>query len=472
MKTTASSPTPASTRRTFLKQSALAAGAAATVGFPSVLRAANPNTRVHVAMIGTDGQGYSDLSNLAKHAKVSFVGFCDVDQTRFARADAIAAGVPHFSDFRVMLEQLGDKIDAVSIAIPDHQHACAAIAAMQRGKHVYCQKPLAQTVWESRQMRLWAERKNVVTQMGNHIHSNVEYRLATQLIRDGAIGKVKEVYSWVSVSGNERTRLLEPALPGPVPAFLDWDLWIGGSPMRPYSPLIYHPFAWRDWQDFGGGAIGDFACHILDPVFTSLGLRAPLTVAADNTGINRHIWPTAETVKYVFPGTAFTAGPKLTVTWSDGGLRPDRKLAQLPADLDLPRAGSLFIGEKGNMVLPHVGGPRLYPVENFSAFAYPKDIKGLNHYHRWIDAILDGTKTSDGFDYAGWLSETAQLGNVATRVVRRPVNPRLSLTIEPKELNVLEWDADSLRIPNHAAANALLTRAYRPGWEVPPAPTA
>lgn len=460
----------ASTRRTFLKQSAVAAGAVASIGFPAVVRAAAPNSRVQIAAVGVDGQGLSDIRRLATHAKVGFVGLCDVDTQRFAGADTVARGVPHFRDFRVMFEQLGDTFDAVCVAIPDHMHALVAIEAMKRGKHVYCQKPLAQTVWESRQMRLWAEKKNVVTQMGNHIHSNIEYRLATRLVRDGAIGKVKEVYSWISLAGNERTRLLEPTEPGPVPENLDWNLWIGGAPMRPFSPVIYHPFAWRDWQDFGGGAIGDFACHILDPVFTALGLRSPSTIAADNSGINRQIWPTAETIRYVFPGNELTAGPTLRVTWSDGGVRPDRKLAQLPAELDLPRAGSLFIGEKGNMVLPHVGGPRLYPQENFKEFAYPKDITGLNHYHRWVDAIVDGTKTSDGFDYAGWLSETAQLGNVATRVVRRPVNPRLSLTIEPKELNVLEWDAANLRIPNHAAAHALLTRAYRPGWEVPPAP--
>ncbi len=141
----------------------------------------------------------------------------------------------------------------------------------------------------------------------------------------------------------------------------------------------------------------------------------------------------------------------------------------MPADVDLPRSGSLFIGEKGNMVLPHVGGPRLYPVENFTGFAYPKDIKGLNHYHRWVDAIVGGTKTTDGFDYAGWLSEAAQLGNIATRVTRRPVKSNGKLTLDPQEMNILEWDSAKLRITNSAEANALLTRAYRPGWEVPPA---
>ncbi|MBL9212068.1 MAG: Gfo/Idh/MocA family oxidoreductase [Opitutaceae bacterium] len=454
------------TRRRFLERTALA-GAALT--FPAVLRSASPNGRVQVAAIGVDGQGYSDLHNVSSHAKAKFVGFCDVDLNRFARADKAVPGVPHFQDFRVMLEKLGNTVDAVIVSTPDHMHALIAIEAMKRGKHVYCQKPLAHNVWESRQMRLWAEKKNVVTQMGNHIHSAVEYRMSTRLIREGVIGKVKEVFSWVGVTGNERTRLLEPPAPGPVPAGFDWDLWIGGAPMRPYSPIVYHPFAWRDWQDFGGGAIGDFGCHILDPVFTALGIRAPLSVGADNTGINRHVWPTSEAVRYVFPGTEFTAGPTINVTWTDGGLRPNRKLAQMPDNVDLPGSGSLFIGEKGNMVLPHVGGPRLYPAENFPGFAYPKDIKGLNHYHRWVDAILDGAKTTDGFDYAGWLSEAAQLGNVATRLPKRPVNSRGKLSVTPEELNVLEWDAAKLQFKNSPEGNALLTRTYRKGWEVTPA---
>ena len=462
----APAPHAALSRRAFLKQTTFAGAALA---FPAIVRSASPNGSVNVAVVGVEGQGYSDLQNVATHAKAKFVGFCDVDTTHFARADAVAAGVPHFQDWRVMFEKLGDTCDAVVVAIPDHMHALVAIEAMKRGKHVYCQKPLAHNVWESRQMRLWAEKKGVVTQMGNHIHSAVEYRMGTRLIQEGVIGRVKEVFSWVSVSGNERTRLLEPPPPGPVPDGLDWNLWIGCAPMRPFSPTVYHPFAWRDWQDFGGGAIGDFACHILDPVFTALGLRAPLSVGADNSGINRQIWPTSETVCYVFPGNALTAGQTLKVTWTDGGLRPDRKLAQMPADVDLPRSGSLFIGEKGNLVLPHVGGPRLYPVENFQGFAYPKDIKGLNHYHRWIDAIIGGTKTTDGFDYAGWLSEAAQLGNVATRVPRRPVNSHGKLSVTPEELNVLTWDAENLRITNNVEANALLTRTYRKGWEVSPA---
>jgi predicted dehydrogenase len=451
------------TRRTFLRQ---AAGAGAVLGFPAVLRAAAPNSRLQLAVVGVSARGYADLHSLASHPKVEYTGFCDIDRGNFARADADHPGVPHFADCRAMLAKLGDTVDAVVVATPDHMHALPSILAMGRGKHVFCQKPLAHTVWECRQMRLWAAKRGVVTQMGNQIHSAVEYRLATRLIREGVIGRVTAVHSWVSVAGNERNRRLEPADPEPVPAGVDWDLWVGGAPLRPYAPG-YHPFAWRDWQDFGSGALGDFGAHIFDPVFTALGLTAPLSVVADHSGINRHIWPTTETVRYVFPGNELTAGKTLPLTWTDGGIRPDRKLAQMPPELDLPKSGSLFLGENGNMVLPHVGGPRLYPVENFKGFAYPKDIKGLNHWHSWVDAILAGGRTTDGFDYSGPLSETVQLGNVATRVARPPLAKRGTNVV--KDEPPLLWDAANLRFTNSPEANRLLTKTYRPGWDVPAA---
>jgi len=176
-----------------------------------------------------------------------------------------------------------------------------------------------------------------------------------------------------------------------------------------------------------------------------------------------------ETIRYVFPGNALTAGDTLNVTWSDGGLRPDRKLAQLPPELDLPKAGSLLIGERGNMVLPHVGAPRLYPLENFKDYVYPKEPKIASHWHRWIDAIVEGGQTTDGFDYSGPLAETVQLGNVATRVVRRTIAKRGDNSLGAKDANTLHWDADNLRFTNHAEANKLLTKAYRAGWEVPAA---
>ncbi|MBI5767934.1 MAG: Gfo/Idh/MocA family oxidoreductase [Verrucomicrobia bacterium] len=462
-----STPSVDTTRRTFLKQAAVAG---AVIGFPAVVRAAHPNSRVQLATVGVSGQGFTDVHNFSSHAKVKYVGFCDIDTSCFAKADAAVPGVPHFSDFRVMFDQLGDTVDAISVSVPDHMHALIGIEAMKRGKHLYCQKPLAHTVWECRQMTLWARKKGVITQMGQQAHSSLEYRLATRLIREGAIGRVKEVHSWCNLTGNERTRMIEPPAPDPVPSGVNWEVWIGSAPMRPFSLGVYHPFAWRDWQDFGGGcALGDFGCHVLDPVFTALGLVAPLTIAADNSGINRHVWPVIETIRYEFPGTEFTAGPKVTVTWTDGGLRPSRKLAQLPPELELPATGSLFIGEQGNLVLPHPNAPRLYPAEKFKGFAYPKDLKGQNHWHRWIDAVLDGRNTTASFDYSGPLAETIQLGNVATRACLPPKPKRGNNAQGAREVNVLKWDAANLRFTNNDAANALLTKTYRAGWAVPAA---
>jgi predicted dehydrogenase len=451
------------TRRHFLQQSA---AATAALGFPAVLRAASPNSMVQVAAVGVNGMGFSDLSSISSHEKVKYVGFCDVDTQRFDKADAAVPGVPHWQDFREMFDKLGDQVDAVNIAIPDHMHAKVAIEAMKRGKHVYCQKPLARTVWEVRQMRLWAEKKGVITQMGNQIHSSTEYRLGTQLIKDGAIGKVKEVLSWVGVTGNERTRLLEPPPPGPVPSHLNWDLWVGGAPMRDFAPGAYHPFVWRDWQDFGDGALGDFGCHILDPVFTALGLEAPLSVVADNSGFNHQVWPVNETVRWVFPGNELTAGKTLNVTWTDGGIKPARQLAKMPPELDLPPSGSVFIGEKGNVVLPHVAGPRLYPQENFTGFAYPKMEKIPSHWHRWINGILENKQTSDGFHFSGWVAETVQLGNVATLVATHAAGQKGGQVVAGEGVVPLQWDAANLKFPNLPEAEKHLTRTYRAGWEV------
>lgn len=449
-------------RRTFLTKSA---AAAAVAGFPAILRAANPNGKLQVASVGANGMALSDIRNIATHPKVQYVAFCDVDTARFGPVNEAFPGVPQFQDYREMLAKLGDKIDAVNVGTPDHMHAKASLDAMRLGKHVYCQKPLTHTVWESRQMRLQAEKSGLITQMGNQIHSAIEYRLGTRLIKEGAIGKVKEVYSWVGVTGNERTKRLEPpkAAAQP-PATLDWNLWIGVAPMRPYAG-VYHPFMWRDWQDFGSGGLGDFGCHILDPVFTALELTAPKTITATNSGINSQIWPTHETIKYVFPGTQYTAGKTIQVTWMDGGLKPSRKLAKMPGDLDLPGSGSLFIGEEGNMVLAHVGGPRLYPVEKFQGFQYPKET-GLSHWHRWVDGIFANQKTSDGFHYAGPLAETVQLGNVATRFATPRIDEKTGRLDEKGA--TLEWDAANMRIPNLPEAEKHLTKHYREGWEIQP----
>ena len=348
-----------------------------------------------------------------------------------------------------MFAKLGDSLDAVQVSIPDHMHAFVALDAMRRGKHVYCEKPLTHTVWESRQMRLQADKSKVITQMGNQIHSASEYRTGVKLIREGAIGKIQAVHSWIGNRGNQFTGLAAAPASGPVPATLAWDSWIGTAPMRDFAPDVYHPFKWRDWQDFGSGALGDFGCHILDPVYTALELTAPLTVRVDHDGVNAQTWPDAQTIAYVFPGTPFTAGKTLPLTWYDGGHKPDNALVQMPADAKLPGAGSLFIGEGGTLVLPHVGMPKLYPEEKFAHFDIDPQ-PGANHYHAWVDGVLANQRTSDGFHYAAPLAEAVQLGNVATHF--------------PGE--TLIWNAADLRIPKKPEAGSLLTKQYRDGWTI------
>jgi len=436
-----------SNRRTFLKTTA-----AAALGFPAILRGANLNSNLQIAAVGCSGKGLSDITEVGSHARAKYVGFCDVDTSRFDKADEKFPGVPHFQDFREMFARLGETCDAVIVSTPDHMHAFIALEAMRGGKHVYCQKPLTHTVWEARQMRLQAAKSKVVTQMGNQIHSHEAYRTAVKLLRDGVIGKVTAVHSWQPNNGNGYTKLTAPPPSGPVPETLNWDGWLGVAPHRDFAPDVYHPFKWRDWQDFGGGTMGDFACHILDPIFTALGLTAPLSIRAENEGANAQTWPFAETVSYVFPGTALTAGKTVPVTWYDGGHQPEAAIASiLPADKKVPKAGSIVLGETGALLIPHYALPEVFPHDTTARVEIEK-VPGSSHYHAWVEAALGGPQTTDGFDYAGPLTEAVQLGNVATRL--------------PNE--TLEWDAAALKITSHPDANRLLTKTYRDDWKIAP----
>lgn len=433
------------TRRSFLQTTA-----AASLGFPAIVRALNANSNLQIVAVGCFGKGLSDITETGSHPKAKFVGFCDVDSARFAKADEKFPGVAHFTDFREMFTKLGDGFDAVTVSTPDHMHAPVAIEAMRRGKHVYCQKPLSHTVWEARQMRLWATRSKVATQMGNQIHSATEYRTAVKLIRDGVIGKIKEVHSWQANPGNKYTGMSALPPTAPIPENLNWDLWVGASEMTEYAADVYHPFKWRDWQRFGNGTMGDFGCHIFDPVFTALELEVPLTIKADTKGLNAYTWPEAETISYIFQGSRFTTGKTLPLTWYDGGRQPDLALAQMPPDKKLPGSGSLLIGEAGTMILPHVGMPQLYPLEKIGNYQIQK-VEGVSHYHAWVDAAMGGPRTTDHFDYAVPLTEAVLLGNVATRFPGQE----------------LKWDAPGMRIQNNAAAELLLTKRYRAGWQIP-----
>ncbi|MFV0443942.1 MAG: Gfo/Idh/MocA family protein, partial [Planctomycetaceae bacterium] len=438
-------------RRQFLQSSSVAA-ASVWIASPAVVRGRDLNSKLQLAAIGCDGKGWSDTKEMSTHDKAQHVAFCDVDLSRTDKVKKLNPDAPLYQDFRELLAQQGDKIDAVSVSTPDHMHAIQAITAMRMGKHVYCQKPLTHTIWEARQMRQAADKQGVITRLGNQIHSHKFYRTAVRVIQDGLIGKVKRVHSWCAATGHGKSGFIaRPPQPVEPPASLNWDLWIGVAPMRPFGALhCYHPFGWRDFQAFGNGALGDFGCHILDPVFTALKIEgAPVDCkAVDHTGMNNEVWPAQSQVDYTFPGTEQTVGDLLQITWYDGGRLPIVNDSHVPATSALPRSGSLFIGEQGSLVLPHVGELRLYPEEKFSAKVESADDQ--NHYHGWVDGCLTGEQPSDGFDYGGRLTEAVLLGNIAYRFKGETLN----------------WDAENLKITNVEAANRWLTRDYRDGWEV------
>ena len=436
-----------STRRTFVKTLA-AAGAGLSLAGPRV-RAAGPMERLNVASIGTGGKGWSDLSETAKSPHVNVVALCDIDESahHLGRAAEAFPKANRYTDWRRLLDEARD-IDAVIVSTPDHMHAPISLAAVALGKHVHCQKPLTHTVFEARQLRLAAKRAGVVTQMGNQIQSEEAYRTAVAAVHEGVIGKVREVYSWQSGAMGWLLESDRPAGADPVPPGLHWDDWLGVAHSRPYKANIYHPFNWRAWQDFSNGQLGDFGCHILDPVFMALGLTAPLSIRAAAPAINGEVWTKTATVHYTFPGTARTSDSTLKLTWYEGeGVKPPRDALGVPDGFELPGAGSLLKGEGGMLVIPHVAMPQLLPVEKFADYKFPK-VGSRNHYTSWADACRGEGSTTSHFDYAGPLTEAVLLGTVAIRV------PHETLT----------WDASALKIANSSRASGLLTKSYRDGW--------
>lgn len=436
-------------RRRFLKQVALG-GAGLSIPAASWSRVLGANSRLRVASVGTGGKGWSDLTATAASPYVDVVALCDIDETK-AHLGQAAEKFPQarrFTDWRKLLDE-NKEFEAVIVSTPDHMHAPISLPAMQLGKHVQCQKPLTHTVFEARQMRLAAKKYNVVTQMGNQINSHQTYRTMVKLVHDGVIGKVREVHSWQS--GKMGWILVDdrPAGSEPVPETVHWDEWIGVAPQRPYLPNIYHPFNWRAWQDFSNGQLGDFGCHILDPVFTALKLTAPLTIQAEAPPVNREVWAKSSTVSYEFPGTDLTAGKTVKVTWYDGeGRFPPREALSLPEKYSLPASGSVLLGEKGTLVIPHYAMPQLFPEEKFADFKIPV-VPSRDHYVSWADACRGEDKTTSHFDYAGPLSETVLLGTIAIRL------PGQALT----------WNAKKLELAGSPHAQGLLTKSYRAGWQ-------
>ena len=397
--------------------------------------------------MGAANMAWATLDSIASHASVDLIAVAEVDTSHNRRVVEKYSKAKLYQDWRKMLDQEYRNLDGVCVGTPDHMHAPQSMAAMRRGLHVYCQKPLTSHVAESRKVAEYARAHRLVTQMGIQIHSNAEYRTAVEVVQAGVIGKIREVHAWSNkIWGDTNPR---PAQADPVPATLDWDGWIGVGKPESYIKGYCHPGNWRKRLEFGTGTFGDMGCHIYDPVFGALGVNSPLSVRAEGPAPSEHSWAINAIVKYVFPGTSYTEGKTVGVTWYDGDERPPEGIQALIEGTKLPSQGSIFVGTKGTMLLPHISFPSFFPVALFRDYKLP-EVRGNDHYHQWVEAIQGKGQTSAGFDYSGPLSETVLLGSLATRF--------------PK--TTLEWDSRKLKFKNEKAANAFLKRRHRTGWKV------
>ncbi len=435
------------TRRTFLKRAAAASAIPLIV--PRLSFASPPSGKLQHAAIGVGGQGASDLREIVSSGKVEVVALCDIDEKTLQEGAKLHPNAKLYRDWREMLETEEKNIDSVNVSTPDHTHAPASMTAIQKRMHVYCEKPLTHEVYEARQLTRAARKYDVATQMGIQIHSHDVYRTAVIWLQEGAIGKVKEWHSWSSaVYTTEDKKRPEGA--DPIPPNVDWDLWLGVAPERPFKKEIYHPFNWRAWRDFGGGATGDFACHIFDPVFTALGIGDPTSITCQTESVSDEVWPGWIVAHYEFPGTPLTAHKTIRATWNDGGKQPPKSLSpHLPFDYDMPPSGSMLIGEEGTMIIPHIGPPQLHPMKNYKDYPTP-ELEPLNHYHDFVEAALGNRVAGANFDFSGPMAEAVLLANVANRF--------------PGE--TLEWNAKRLRFTNNKDANQYLRREYRDGWKI------
>jgi predicted dehydrogenase len=404
-----------------------------------------PSEKLNVAGIGVGGKGAGDIGACSNE---NIVALCDVDQERAGKTFEKFAQAKRYRDFRKMLTKEDKNIDAVVVATPDHVHAPASMMAIKMGKHVYCEKPLTHSIYEARMLTEAARKYKVATQMGNQGHSSEEIRLIREWIGAGAIGDVRQVHTWTNrpiwPQGIDR-----PEGSSPVPATLDWDLWLGPAPYRPYVEKAYCPFVWRGWWDFGTGALGDMACHIIDPAFWALDLGHPTSVRAISTKVNSETAPLASIIEYEFPARG--AMPPVKLTWYDGDLRPtDPEELEPGRRMGSRNGGVLFVGDTGKLVCGcYAKSPRLIPETKMQAYERPpKTILRVQEHHQdWLSACKGGKPASSNFDYAGPLTEMILLGNLALRAGRK-----------------LEWDGPNMKCTNWPAADVYVRREYRAGW--------
>jgi len=431
-------------RRDFM--GAAAAAAVLTIVPRHVLggpRLIPPSEKLNIAGVGIGGRGAGDLDEVGSE---NIVALCDVDDKYAANTFKRYPNARKYRDFRIMLDK-EKNIDAVIVATPDHTHAVVAMTAIKMGKHVYCEKPLAHSIYEVRRLTEAARQAKVATQLGNQGQASEGTRLVCEFIWDGAIGPVREVHSWcnrpISPRGIDR-----PKETPPVPETLDWDLWLGPAPQRPYHPC-YHPFSWRGWWDFGSGVLGDIGCHQFAAIFRALKLGYPASVEACSSGVNGETAPLASIIRYDFP--AREGMPALKLTWYDGGLMPARP-DELEEGLRFGDADdNLYVGDKGKML-----GHRLLPEARSKEYGKPPTVlpRSPGHHKEWIQACKGGEPAGSSFDVSGPLTEVVLLGNVALRMGQQLYEQGLKLY----------YDGPNMKITNLPEANKYIRSEYRGGW--------
>jgi predicted dehydrogenase len=448
------------TRRQFLKSSLSGAAAAGVAGWtaPAILRADSPNERVNLAFIGVGGRGGGNLRTMTsqEHVGVNVVALCDVNEQHLGRAAEMFPQARTYLDFRELFEETGD-IDGVVVSTPEHTHAFATLPALQLGKHVFCEKPLTLNVRESRIVMEAAAQANVVTQMGTQVHGMPNYRRVVELIQSGAIGPVREAHVWVSRSwglqseeeAKEHKDIVfvtdRPAESMTPPEYLNWDLWLGPAPERPYHEVYFPGPKWYRWWDFGNGTMSDLGSHWNDLPFWALKLDAPRTIEAFGIPPHPEIAPASMTAVYEYGPREEM--PACTLTWYQGTHKPEIwKEGGIPQWSN----GVLFIGDDG-MVLSDYRKHVLLPEEKFADFKRPDPFipDSPGQHEEWLIACRDGTETGSPFSYAGLLTEANHLGNVAYRVGKK-----------------LKWDTENLKVVNAPEADQFLGREPRSGWSL------
>ena len=412
-----------------------------------------PSDKLNVAGVGIAGMGRGNLANVAKTENI--VALCDVDWGEAsAKVFNTYPGAKQYKDFRLMLDNQKD-IDAVIIATPDHTHAVISLESMKRGKHVFTQKPLTHTVHEARVLAKAAKEYKVASQMGNQGQASDGPRRLREMIWDGVIGAIREVHVWTDRPNNGLSKIYwpqgvnRPVETPPVPQNLDWDLFVGPAPIRPYNSA-YHPFKWRGWWDFGTGALGDIGCHSLDPVFRALKLKYPTNIQAVSTLVNEETYPSGSMVRYEFP--ARENMPPVTLTWYDGGLRPMR-IPELDEGMVMGTGGVLYVGDKGKILDDKIIPKSLRESYKIPAPSIPSS---PGHEQEWILACKGGPQAGSDFEWAGPLTETVLLGNVA---LRKELKEKLS----GQSLN---WNPEKFSFSNLPEADRFLHYEYRQGWNL------